>query len=352
MRFAGGVVALASAVALGCAPPFPPPSEVKELRVLATRAEPASGSPGALVSMQMLVADGEADAGATEPRALELAWFAGCHNPPTRQFFACYPYLQQLSAKIPSRLLDIDSTMLPPGSLGFGDRFEFTVPEDIVSGAPRVPSDPVHFGVSYVFFAACAGELHTRPELDDRVPLACVDPETNGELGPADFVTGFATLFSYEDAQNENPSLESVTFDGAALDETACTEDADCDALGDTGTRFVCGPRGLCARHVAPCAAQAKRCPEFAVVPAIARSSAETLPTGENEIVWAKFYATGGRFEHDAQLVNDRNMGWVDGVASAWRPPRTDAGFVRLWVTLHDQRGGTDFRSFDVFVGP
>jgi hypothetical protein len=343
------VPGLAALSVLACQAPFPPPSEVKELRVLATRAEPASGTPGATVSMDLVVADGGGDPNATQPRELELAWFAGCHNPPTRQFFACYPYLQALAAQAPTRLRDVELTALPPGSLGFGDRFELRLPENILSAAPRVPSDPVHFGVSYVFFAVCAGELRTRPELGDRVPLACVDPQTDVELGREDFVTGFATLFSYENGVNENPALESVTFDGAPLVETACTEDTDCESL-DGAASFVCGPLGRCARKVAPCARSANPCPPFRVTPGITRSSAETLPTDEGEIVWAKFYATQCRFEHDAQLVNDRKTGWVDGVASNWRARDADC-FVRLWVTLHDQRGGADFRSFELFVG-
>jgi len=335
---------------LGCQAPFPPPSEVKELRVLATRAVPASGSPGATIALELVVADGGGTPEAPPPRPLELAWVGGCHNPPTRQFFACYPYLQAVAARAPTRLRDVDPTLLPPGSLAFGERFDFQVPDDILSAAPRVSGDPTHFGVSYVFFAACAGELHPRPELHDRVPLACVDPETGEELGQADFVTGFTTVFSYEGAVNENPVLESIAFAGAAIPDVDCTEDADCDDLTSTDVRFVCSPRGRCSRQVAPCAANAKTCPVFRVVPEIARSSAERLPTGEGEIVWAKFYATGGRFNYDAQLVNDRKTGWVDGVASGWRPPRGEATFVQLWVTLHDQRGGTDFRSFDLFV--
>lgn len=345
-------IVLGALATFACQAPFAPPSQIRELRVLATRALPASGSPGATIALELVVADGGAAPEAPSPRPLELAWFGGCHNPPTRQFFACYPYLQALAARAPSRLRDVDPSLLPPGSLGFGEGFELRVPDDILSAAPRVAGDPTHFGVSYVFFAACAGELHTRPELGDRVPLACLDPETGEELAQADFVTGFTTVFSYEGAVNENPTLESIAFAGTPLADLECTADADCDELraGD-GARFVCSPRGRCSRQVAPCAANAETCPVYRVLPEIARSSAEQLPTGEGEIVWTKFYATGGRFNHDAQLVNDRKTGWVDGVASGWRPPRGDAGFVQLWVTLHDQRGGTDYRSFDVFVG-
>ena len=347
-----GCVPFVALLVSGCQSPFAPPSEVRELRVLGTRAVPASGSPGASVALELLVADGAPAPEGAPARSLELAWLGGCHNPPTRQFFACYPYLQAVAASAPSRLRDVDPVALPPGSLGFGDGFELRIPEDILSAAPRVPSDPTHFGVSYVFFAACAGELHTRPELADRVPLACIDPETGGELGLDDFVTGFATVFSYEGAVNENPSLEAVTFDGMAVVDLECIEDTDCEDLppAEAGP-FACSPRGRCARRVRACAANAESCPVLRVVPEIARASAERLPSGEAEIVWSKFYATGGQFNHDAQLVNDRKTGWVDGVASGWRPPRGDAGFVKLWVTLHDQRGGTDFRSFEVVVG-
>jgi hypothetical protein len=340
-----------SAWLLACQPPFPPPSEVENVRVLASRSVPASGSPGATLALDLLIADGAEDPANVTPRPLEIAWLGGCHNPPTRQFFACYPYLRALARNAPARFRELDPETLPPGTLGFGESFELPVPDDILSAAPRVPSDPVHFGVSYAFFAVCAGELRTNPELDDRVPLVCVDPAEGTPLGQDDFVTGFTTVFSYEGALNENPALDRVSFDGETTRDSECAEDSECQDLGSEGRPFVCGPLSRCVRHVPPCAAGAERCPPLRVVPEIARSSAETLPTGEGEIVWAKFYATDGRFARDAQLVNDRKSGWVEGVSSDWRAPRSEAGLIRFWVTLHDQRGGTDYQSFDVFVG-
>jgi hypothetical protein len=351
MQNSRGFVFVTSVVLFACEPPFPPPSEVENLRVLASRSVPASGSPGTTVALDLLIADGSEDPESVTPRPLEIAWLGGCHNPPTRQFFACYPYLQTLARNAPARLRDLDPATLPAGVLGFGANFELPVPDDILSAAPRVPSDPVHFGVSYAFFAVCAGEIRTKPELDDRVPLVCVDEADETPLGHGDFITGFATVFSYEGAVNENPTLDRIAFDGVTTEDAECIGDADCESLASGERSFVCGPRSRCVRHVLPCEAGAERCPPLRVAPEIARFSAETLPTGENEIVWARFYATGGRFDSAAQLVNDRNVGWIDGASSNWRAPRSEAGLIRFWVTLHDQRGGTDYQSFDVFVG-
>jgi hypothetical protein len=140
-----GCVALALGLVLlvGCEPGFAPPSEVTTLRVLAVQPEPASGSPGVPVELSMLVADGK-----TEPdepaRPLQIAWLLGCHNPPTRLYFGCLPILRVLANGVD------DPSSVPPGTVAFGTDVTFPIPDDILSAAPRVSTDPVHFGVSYV----------------------------------------------------------------------------------------------------------------------------------------------------------------------------------------------------------
>lgn len=323
----GSIVVLALGLALlaGCEPGFEPQSKVSSLRVLAVQPEPASGSPGVPVALSMLVADGK-----TEPdepaRPLQIGWLLGCHNPPTRLYFGCMPVLRALA-----RGLD-DPSSVPPGTVQLGTDVVFPIPDDILSAAPRVPTDPVHFGVSYAFFAVCAGQLRPRPDVTDRIPLDCVDPMSGRSLGASDFVVGFTTVYSYEGSVNQNPVLESLTFDAAPVPDPAC--------LPDDPT---------CLPKVKACALEDRgKCPAHRVAPTITPESAERLASG-GEILWASYYASAGSFQTPTQLVNDRATGLVGDYSGTFRAP-AEAGRVRIWVTINDQRGGAVWETFDVLV--
>jgi hypothetical protein len=331
-------------------PAYDEPSLVNGLRVLAVRPEPASGAPGETVTLEMLEVDGTPRASGEAPRPIELVWLAGCHNPEGRLYYACFPGLSALSRELSERVVETPPDALPPGSFAVGPRLELPVPDDILASAPHYPGDPVHFGISFAFFAACAGELRPRPSRTDRVPLACVDPESGVELGSGDFVQGFATLPTFEGATNQNPDLLALTFDSLELVDQECGVDEDCDGLGgaDPG-KFACAESRRCAPVVPPCGSD-DDCPRYLVFPEIDETSAEKL-AGEDieEIVWANFYATDGDFQTAAQLVNDRATGWVEEHGAYWVPPDVPGTFD-VHVTVHDERGGADWSSFEVVV--
>jgi hypothetical protein len=313
------------ALLAGCEPGFDPPSKIEGLRVLAVRPEPASGSPGVPVALSMLVADGK-----TEPeepaRPLQIVWLLGCHNPPTRLYYGCLPILRALARGVD------DPTSVPAGTLGFGAEVSFAIPDDILSAAPRVPTDPVHFGVSYAFFAVCAGQLRPRPDVTNRVPLDCVDPVTGQALGASDFVLGFTTVYSYEGSVNANPVLEAMTFDATTVPDPACP-------AGDT----------TCLPKIAACGLKEReKCPAHRVAPRVTPESAERVDGG-GEILWASYYASAGTFQTPTQLVNDRATGLVDDYSGTFRAP-AQPGPVRIWVTLNDQRGGAAWETFDLMV--
>jgi len=341
---------LAPAV-VACGPGFDPPSVVDSLRVLAVRPEPGSGAPGQTVRLEMLYADGTPREPGAPARALEVAWLGGCHNPESRLYFGCFPTLSALAGELSGRVVDTPPEALPPGSFGIGTTFDLPIPSDILSSAPLYEGDPVHFGVSYAFFAACAGELRPRPERTDRVPLACIDPTTGFELGSDDFVEGFATVPTYEGVQNENPLLTSVRFGSLDLVDQECDADADCDGLsGAAPGKLGCSESRRCAPVVRPCPPDGGDCPRTLVFPDIDMASAEELPGEEGrEILWANFYATEGDFQSDAQLVNDRATGWVDDHGAYFVAP-DGARTVDLYVTVHDERGGAAWSSFQVIV--
>lgn len=328
-------------------PAYDAPSLVNSLRVLAVRPDPASGAPGETVTLEMLLADGDPG---EPPREVEVAWLAGCHNPASRLYFDCFPTLAATARELSDAVVETPPDALPPGTFGVGPTFELPLPDDILSSAPVIQGDPVHFGVSYAFFMACAGEIRPRPRRTDRVPLACVDPQSGSELDSRDFVQGFATVPTYEGVRNTNPTLVSVRFGSLEILSTLCTTDADCDGLDGTEPgKYGCSNAGFCAPVVPPCASDDEDC-RYLVFPEVDPASAEGLPGGDGkEILWANFYATRGDFQSDAQLVNDRATGFIEEHGSYFFPPE-HAGTVDVYVTVHDERGGAAWSSFEVLV--
>jgi len=317
--------AVVVALSLGCEPGFESQTKVNGLRVLAVRPDPASGAPGATVELEMLVADGKVVPGEPE-RPLSIAWLLGCHNPPSRLYFACLPGFRAL-AQATESLAD-----LPPGVVAFGPQASLVIPDDILSAAPRIESDPVHFGVSYAFFVVCSGTLELRPDIVDGIPVGCVDPDTGAALGASDFVVGFSTIYSYEGASNENPVLETLDFAGAPAPDPACADDP------------------ACLPVVPPCALEDRSgCPKHRIAPRVTAESVEGVPGGL-EILWANYYATAGEITKETQLVSDRSTGLIGDYSSSFVAPASAVGRVRLWVTVNDQRGGAVFRTFDVMV--
>jgi hypothetical protein len=360
MRFSG-FFAVAALLALGCEPGFAPQSEIHGLRVLAVRPTPASGSPGATVGLDLLLADRRAwskeDDGTPVAPAVDVKWLAGCHNPPSRQYFACAPVLGEL-ARHPIEAVEA-------GLVGSGLHYDLVLPDDILSAAPRLPQDPLHYGVSYVFFAACVGTLEPASgPTEHGFPFECRD-DAGALVGPAGRVIGFATIYSYEGAenQNENPVLSGLSFDGApapafGLDAFAaegtnvaakpCSRPEDC-ATGTDERPQSCSEHGVCAPRVEACAGDG--CRAYRVLPEVALSG-ETF-TGGHEIVWASYYATLGSFGSETRLVVDRVNGPARDIGSGWSPPAPSGDVPRtsrLWVTVNDQRGGATWAFFDVVV--
>ncbi len=344
----------------GCDTDFEKPSAVRGIRVLAVRSDPASGVPGTSVKLELLAADGGAPA-AGRARTLQLLWLAGCNNPPTRQFYGCFPLLHAAASLIDTKVISTPASRFPPGifkatSFELSDAsstgFEFVVPQDILTSAQRSSVDAVHYGVSYAFFALCAGELRTNPKITDGIPFECFAADGSKPLGYRDFVTGFSTIYTYDGATNQSPELKGLNFQGTALSHLAepCSSDADCAGLveSDAGFDAGCAPSGVCSPRVRPC--RGKDCSKFLVEPLVDRSVAEALPEGGSEVVWTSFYSTDGSFDDDTLLVNDRHAGFLGNRGTSFKPPSDAVGAVNVWVTLNDQRGGATWQSFEVLV--
>jgi hypothetical protein len=353
LRLAALVIFCAGGLA-GCDNDFEAPSQLDSLRVLAVRPEPASGRPGITSKLTLTFVDAREppDQAALQPREIQIAWLGGCHNPPTRQYFGCFPLLSQLAARLSPRVVETQTVGVPPGFFATTTDFEIPVPNDILTKAASMPGDPVHFGVSYAFFAVCAGELRARPDLENRIPLDCVDPATGAPRDHRDFVTGYTSLYTYDGFDNESPILDGLRFNDVAIQPAQCENDGDCASLRDAASGAFdvgCSPSHKCSPLVPPCAG--KGCPEYLVYPEVDPSSAEALPNeAATEIVWSNYYTTAGSFDADTELVNDPASGFIADHGSYFHPPAYAAGTVSLWVTVHDQRGGAAVGSFDVLV--
>ena len=150
---------------LGCGPDFDPPSELHSLRVLAVQKDVPYAQPGDTVNLQMLWQDASPLAG--PDRKITIAWSPPCINPPGDLYYACFSDPDTFG----------DMVKQDPAS---PEHTSFVVPSNIISERPP-PADGSNnppYGLSYVFFAICAGELTLLPSSSDAAfPIGCKDAD-------------------------------------------------------------------------------------------------------------------------------------------------------------------------------
>jgi hypothetical protein len=333
-----------------CGPEFDPPSIVESLRVIAVQKDRPYAAPGEDVRLTILYADGAEDAG----RAIEIGWLTGCVNPLGDLYAGCFAD--------PSAF-----------ALASGDEVTFRIPDDIISSRPppSEPKQPAH-GLSYVFFAACAGTL-APGDLD--FPLRCLDAEGNA-LGTDDFVAGYSAIYVYDDFRNANPIVRGLSIDGKPLGG-GCVDPAsalanESDDLGAVlgraaegagppsagGPLVVCDERFPtdpadepdCSEPGAPCIPAlppgAFAHPSVEIRPEIFRSSIEQDEIAKvafgrdyGEQMWINYYASRGELATDVRLLNDATTGLNADYETLFYPP-LEPGPVTLWAAVHDNRGG------------
>ncbi|MCC6647487.1 MAG: hypothetical protein IT374_18185 [Polyangiaceae bacterium] len=343
------MLAAAPSLVAACGDDFESPSSVTSVRVLAVELDAPFARPGADVTLTMLVHDGGAPLGAARP--LSIAWFAGCDDPDDDSPAACYPRLAWLRGLSPDELAG--TAPRGDGALGHGEVFKVRVPPDLITRhAPRV-GEPVPRGLSYVFFAVCAGALvadgAARPRAG--VPVRCVDAETGVDAGPSRFVSGYATVRAYDDLVNHNPVLASVSVGGAAP--------ASCDAEAACPDGAPCVD-GRCALSLPRCDAGSRDdCPAIAVLPTLEDASFELdeaaaspgVPA-EGELLWAAYFTTAGAFDAPVRTIFEPTDGRRPAAETAGAL-RLDPGFagpMRVWSVVHDGRGGVAWAHVDAVV--
>ncbi|HEY3497629.1 MAG TPA: hypothetical protein VGK73_23185 [Polyangiaceae bacterium] len=341
---------LAGLASLGCGAEFDRVSEIESLRVFGVQKSAPYAQPGETVSLSLSFFDGSPQAvdpetlepGEESPRKVQVAWLAGCFNPPGDLYAGCFA--------------------TPPEDFvfQFGTTFDLPIPEDAIleRSPPSVP-----YGLTYVFFAVCAGELGFDTTGADGLPLRCRDPEGR-DLGSNDFVAGYSAIYIYgtnaagEPYRNANPLVTGFTLSGVELDESTggepcvngeCLADCSNELLGCVTPR----PREVdCTLEGAPCVpacaddGDSEKCKGWAIKPLVDPSSAEIDEISRDvyarpyeEQMWINYYATRGAVKSDARLLNDATEGWNGDYGTEFFAPSTP-GPVRVWAVVHDNRGG------------
>lgn len=359
----------ALAFSCACGEDFDPASELTGLRVLAVKKSAPYVQPGERIDLTLLWHD--ADPGRPPP---QIVWLAFCENPPGDLFEACLTQPPDLSEETLATRVSLPE----PGGTVPNDRFSFVTSPDLISSRPP-PSDPraTPYGLNYVFFAACAGQLELLTDASASFPFACYE-ELDGVAGfsdgdnrrdSRDFIIGYTAVYAYDELQNQNPR-----FDGFQFGTTTFWPDAPAElaAAAPPGALLV-SSRDLCigdACESAPLPPDAEPCleeltvdacledecdgtrwmagvdPASAEVDAVASARSST-PLGEQ--MWLNYYTTFGELEEEVRLVNDAVEGFIEDTATHFQAPDT-AGAAFLWAVVHDNRGGAEWARLRVCV--
>ncbi|HTV25693.1 MAG TPA: hypothetical protein VMG12_43655, partial [Polyangiaceae bacterium] len=352
--------ALLAALALGCGAEFDPASEITGLRVLAVKKSLPYARPGEAVDFTMLWHDAEPD------RPIpQIAWLAICENPPADLFEACFTQVPELTADdLAARISLPDPAATTPN-----DRFSFTTSADLITSRPPPPeASTTAYGLSYVFFAACAGQLAL--DMGSEVPFVCyeeldgVDGFSEGDTrrDSRDFVIGYSAVFAYDTYRNQNPLISGVQFGDTTLWPDSPPEVA---AAAPPGA-VLASARDLCigescgviqpGTDTEPCldvltldACLEDECDTTSVQPLIDPASAEpddaasarsAEPLGEQ--MWVNYYATGGELGEEVRLLNDAVAGFSTDTSTDYEAADT-AQVSYVWAVAHDNRGGAEW---------
>jgi hypothetical protein len=353
LRITLATLCLLMLAAPSCAPGFDATSKVNTLRILAVTADKSYALPGDDITLRMTLHDGLSRVNDNVTRPLQIVWLAGCTDPESDSVFLCFPQFAELLAPLAgmdpmgpppadlSELIKFDA--IPSGSDGEPDALEFgfTLPDDIVSRRP-VPQAGPHYGISFVFFAACAGQL--RPASLDAIepgevpdfPLECQN--IKGEkLGNDSFVIGYTQVYAFADGRsNANPPIEDITIDGAPIstDPAAPTLVDACPVTAGERREASCGstsPTESCRKYALKA--------EVRDIAEIDPGAVDADGTALREVLWVSYFVDGGDVGPSLTLVSDAVEGYIDDHDTEWIPPDVP-GVYSIWAVLRDQRGG------------
>lgn len=349
----------------GCAPELEKVSEIKTLRVLAVQKERPYAKPGDTVNLSILWRDGSDKA----PRPVQVAWLTGCENPPGDLFFGCFAPKVLFTAGESEQCPSPDPPA--PGLSTCDNKLQITLSPTITDRPPSLDPTQPPYGLTYVFFAVCAGTISDVPQANERdFPFGCLDDNGN-RLGADDFVAGYTSLYAYNDPliadTNENPPLSGFFFKDKpvmtrCLGEQCLSTPSEwkdetklhCDDAPDPGNGSLAVP------CVAPCEDDGEdSCPAHKFRPELAKPLADfpepdvvsNLTRGRNirEQMWINYYAEKGAVKSEVRLLNDAFAGVnADFGTEFWAPKET--GPTVIWAVVHDNRGGMSWVGMPILV--
>lgn len=346
MKASKTMFAMVTLTLAACGNDFDPQSAIVGVRVLGVKVETPYVKPGTKPKLDMLVVD-------RERRAISVVWMHGCKNPKGDIFHQCYPELsRRLGEAYGGKRAPMNEEIA--GLVTLGPSTTTEIPADTISSRPPTPQGSSPQGRAFVFFAACAGEVRYDPARtgtdSSGLPIRCVRPGTDEDLGDGDFVFGNTPLFVFAELQHQHPVIEGIAWDGGPLLQGGC--DAGC-APG-----YACGSKNRCLPVVDRCTASAEGdCRTKGWKPVVSRASAEPDPvasaldkTPTLESIYVQYASTNGRFENGAKVVNDPTKGWNESYDGQFRAFKASPGESTLYAVVRDNRGGQTWSSFDVII--
>ena len=135
-------------------------------------------------------------------------------------------------------------------------------------------------------------------------PLGCFD-EKGQRLGPDDYVFGFDRVYAFDELTNQNPVIEGVTFDGNPVDLRDGIVVDRCKTVDDNTTKPDCKKHTL----------------DVVVSPESQETRVEETDRPTKELIFASYYATGGKFGSDIRLLYEPHSGKVSGAENDFGCP-------------------------------
>jgi hypothetical protein len=324
----------AAGVMPSCSGNFDPASKIQSVRVLGLKADKPYAKPGDTVTLEMLAVDRRPN----RDRPMTIYWIPlVCTNPPNDAYFGCFTPRAQLTGpngeagapgSVSAGAGDVTG-LLPKGS-----SFSYKIPANAVTGHPPVPGVQGAYGISIVFYLACAGRVRfaTRDEADanpQQVPLFCVDDEGK-PLGADDYVLGFWRTYVYDDRPNANPVIEGLRVKGSAVDPAKPIEIPACADVKSTDCSAL----------------------ELEVtVPPSSQEPKPYDPDAPRERIWVSAFSDVGELESSTQLLYDTKVGALRDNPVELRAGLEDVGKSgTLWLVVRDNRSGAAWTSVPLTV--
>ncbi len=141
-----------------CGGGFDPASLVQSVRVLGLRADKSYAAPGDTVNLEILAVDRRKSPSAE----MHVYWLPiVCTNPANDAYYACFTSAAKLTG--PNGETGTGGVATGGGDvtglLPKGSTFSYKIPTDAVTSHPAVAGSNGAYGISIVFYMACAGRV-------------------------------------------------------------------------------------------------------------------------------------------------------------------------------------------------